>query len=90
MKKLSNHNILSFEAEKLYKELETERIRHVIACFGSEGVCAHCLHQDICSYSTTKEGVCFLRTECNGYDIAVSGTEIFVTKMKYSFEYNNP
>ena len=86
-----NQSIPSSEAEGAYTQLEAERIRSEIASFGSEGLCSHCTHKDVCMSSTTTMSIgmkCYSRIECNGYNIAVSATKTYKTKMKYSFEYD--
>ena len=88
MKTKVTPSIPSSEAKKAYTKLEAERIRHEIASFGSEGLCSHCTHKNVCLSSTTTVRLGASRIECNGYDVAVSGTETFVTKMKYKFEYD--
>ena len=84
-----NPSIPSSEAIKAYTKLEGERIRSEIAMFGSEGLCSHCTHRDVCMSSTTTVRLGCSRIECDGYDIAVSATKTYISKMKYSFEYDD-
>ena len=87
MKKL-NPSIPSLEAKKVYTEMEMERIRHEIACFGSEGLCSHCKFSSVCEYSTTLYRIGCSRLACDGYAYAVTHDETLKTKMKYRFEYD--
>lgn len=87
MKKL-NPSISSFEAKKLYMEMEMERIRHEIVCFGSEGLCPHCKFSSLCEYSTTTFRIGCSRVACDGIAYAVTHDETFKTQMKYKFEYD--
>jgi len=87
--KLIDQSIPAIEAQKIYTILEAERIRHEIACFGSEGLCPHCIHKNVCLSSTTTYRICASRINCDGYNRSVSAMGASITKMKYSFEYDD-
>lgn len=84
--KKSNPSISSFEAKKQYTEMEIERIRHKISCFGSEGLCPHCKFSSLCEYSTITFRIGCSRLAYDGIAFAVTHDETFKTKMKYKFE----
>ena len=84
-----NPSMPTSEAKKAYIKHEAERVRFNIARIGSEGVCAHCKYQDVCSYSTTSPCCAMSRSCCDGYERTYTYDKISVTKMEYKFEYQD-